>query len=197
MADFVTRPLTPQTWPDLETLFGLPGGSIVRGCWCMFYRRTGAGPPLPAGQTAGQANKQELCDLMTGGTSPGLDPIYYGSQFLHRTHDGGVTWQTLSPDLTAHPEGTQGASGEPITRAATGEEIYSTVYAIRESPLQKGLIWTGSNDGLIFVTRDDGKTWTNVTPSGLPPGGRVQNRQRAARLERGRAGASLLRLGEP
>jgi photosystem II stability/assembly factor-like uncharacterized protein len=101
--------------------------------------------------------------------------IYYGSQFLHRTHDGGVTWQTLSPDLTAHPEGTQGASGEPITRDATGEEIYSTVYAIRESPLQKGLIWTGSNDGLIFVTRDDGKTWTNVTPSGLPPGGRVQN----------------------
>jgi photosystem II stability/assembly factor-like uncharacterized protein len=101
--------------------------------------------------------------------------IYYGSQFLHRTSDGGVTWQKISPDLTAHPEGTQGASGEPITRDATGEEIYSTLYAIRESTIQKGLIWTGSNDGLIFVTRDDGKTWTNVTPAGLQPGGRVQN----------------------
>ncbi len=100
---------------------------------------------------------------------------YYGSQYLHRTRDGGVTWETISPDLTAHPAGTQGASGEPITRDATGEEIYSVIYAIRESPLEKGLIWTGSNDGLIYVTRDDGKNWTNVTPKGLPPGGRVQN----------------------
>jgi photosystem II stability/assembly factor-like uncharacterized protein len=101
--------------------------------------------------------------------------VYYGSQHLHRSSDGGAIWQTISPDLTAHPEGTQGASGEPITRDATGEEVYSTLYAIRESTLQKGLIWTGSNDGLVFVTRDDGKTWTNVTPAGLPPGGRVQN----------------------
>jgi photosystem II stability/assembly factor-like uncharacterized protein len=100
---------------------------------------------------------------------------YYGSQYLHRTKDGGVTWERISPDLTAHPPGTQGASGEPITRDATGEEIYSVIYSIRESPIEKGLIWTGSNDGLIYVTRDDGKTWTNVTPKGLPPGGRVQN----------------------
>jgi photosystem II stability/assembly factor-like uncharacterized protein len=100
---------------------------------------------------------------------------YYGSQYLHRTKDGGVTWERISPDLTAHPPGTQGASGEPITRDATGEEIYSTLYSIRESPAAKGVIWTGSNDGLIFVTRDDGKTWTNVTPKGLEPGGRVQN----------------------
>jgi photosystem II stability/assembly factor-like uncharacterized protein len=100
---------------------------------------------------------------------------YYGSQYLHRTTDEGVTWERISPDLTAHPPGTQGASGEPITRDATGEEIYRVLYSIRESPVQKGLIWTGSNDGLIYVTRDDGKSWTNVTPKGLPPGGRVQN----------------------
>jgi len=100
---------------------------------------------------------------------------YYGSQFLHRTRDGGVTWEKISPDLTAHPEGTQGASGEPITRDATGEEIYSTLYAIKESAAAKGIIWTGSNDGLVFVTKDDGKSWTNVTPKDLPPGGRVQN----------------------
>lgn len=101
--------------------------------------------------------------------------VYYGSQYLHRTRDGGVTWARISPDLTAHPPGTQGASGEPITRDATGEEVYSTLYSIRESPLEKGLIWTGSNDGLVWVTRDGGKTWTNVTPKDLPPGGRVQN----------------------
>jgi photosystem II stability/assembly factor-like uncharacterized protein len=101
--------------------------------------------------------------------------IYYGSQYLHRTRDGGVTWQRISPDLTAHPPEGQGASGEPITRDATGEEVYSTLYSIRESPVQKGVIWTGSNDGLVYVTRDDAKTWTNVTPKGLEPGGRVQN----------------------
>jgi photosystem II stability/assembly factor-like uncharacterized protein len=101
--------------------------------------------------------------------------VYYGSQYIHRTRDGGVTWETISPDLTAHPEGTQGASGEPITRDATGEEVYSTVYAIRESTVQRGIIWSGSNDGPVYVTRDDGKTWTNVTPPDLPPGGRVQN----------------------
>ncbi len=101
--------------------------------------------------------------------------IYYGSQFLHRTRDGGVTWTKISPDMTAHPEGTQAASGDPITRDATGEEVYSTLYTIRESTVQKGVIWTGSNDGPVYVTRDDGKTWTNVTPKDMPPGGRIQN----------------------
>ncbi|HJZ97359.1 MAG TPA: hypothetical protein VKE70_12695 [Candidatus Solibacter sp.] len=101
--------------------------------------------------------------------------VYYGSQHVHRTRDGGVNWEKISPDLTARPEGTQGPSGEPITRDATGEEIYSTLYSIRESPLQKGVIWAGSNDGLIHVSRDDGKTWANVTPTGLPSGARVQN----------------------
>lgn len=100
---------------------------------------------------------------------------YYCSQYVHRTRDGGLHWERISPDLTAKPEGTQGASGEPITRDATGEEVYSTIYAIRESPVQQGVIWAGSNDGLVHVTRDDGKTWANVTPKGLPPGGRVQN----------------------
>jgi photosystem II stability/assembly factor-like uncharacterized protein len=101
--------------------------------------------------------------------------VYYGSQFVHRTRDGGVTWTKISPDLTAHPPGTQGASGEPITRDATGEEVYSTLYSIRESPVMKGLIWAGSNDGMIHVTRNDGETWSNVTPKELPPGGRIQN----------------------
>jgi photosystem II stability/assembly factor-like uncharacterized protein len=108
-------------------------------------------------------------------TSP-HDPevLYYGSQYLHRTRDKGVTWEKISPDLTAHPSCCQGASGEPITRDVTGEEFYSTLYAIAESPLEKGVIWTGSNDGPFFVTRDNGKTWTNVTPKDLPEGGRVQ-----------------------
>jgi photosystem II stability/assembly factor-like uncharacterized protein len=108
-------------------------------------------------------------------TSP-HDPevLYYGSQYVHRTRDKGVTWEKISPDLTARPECCQGISGEPITRDITGEEFYSTLYAITESPLEKGVIWTGSNDGPFYITRDNGKKWTNITPKDLPPGGRVQ-----------------------
>jgi photosystem II stability/assembly factor-like uncharacterized protein len=110
-------------------------------------------------------------------TSP-HDPsvVYFGSQYLHRTRDEGVTWERISPDLTWNPpERQQRSSGEPITIDATGEEVYSTLYAIRESPLQRGLIWTGSNDGPFFVTRDDGKTWKNISPPAQPRGCRVQN----------------------
>ncbi len=107
-------------------------------------------------------------------TSP-FDPnvLYYGSQYLHRTRDKGVTWEKISPDLTAFPPCCQGPSGEPITRDVTGEEFYSTLYAISESPIEKGVIWTGSNDGPFSVTRDNGATWARVTPKDLPDGGRV------------------------
>lgn len=102
------------------------------------------------------------------------DVVYHASQYLHRTTDGGVTWETISPDLTENDPSKQVISGSPITRDITGEEFYSTIYAVRESALEKGLIWVGANDGPIHVTRDGGKTWKNVTPKDLPPGGRVQ-----------------------
>ncbi len=99
--------------------------------------------------------------------------LYYGSQHVHRTVDRGVTWQKISPDLTAFPKCCQGASGEPITRDVTGEEFFSTLYAITESSLEPGVIWTGANDGPFHVTRDNGKSWTNITPKDLEWGGRV------------------------
>ncbi|HEY2026968.1 MAG TPA: hypothetical protein VGG78_08160, partial [Gemmatimonadaceae bacterium] len=102
--------------------------------------------------------------------------VYYGSQYLHRSRDEGITWERISPDLTANdPRYRATISGTPITIDVTGEEMYATLYAIRESPITPGLIWTGANDGPVYVTRDAGKTWTNVTPKDLPPGGRVQN----------------------
>lgn len=100
--------------------------------------------------------------------------VYYGSQYLHRSHDGGIHWEKISPDLTAHPACCQGGSGEPITRDVTGEEFYSTLYAVSESKLEPGVIWTGSNDGPFYLSRDNGKTWKNITPKDLPEGGRVQ-----------------------
>src|SRR3954452_6627012 len=115
---------------------------------------------------------QRVSPMATSPNDP--DVLYYGSQYLHRTRDKGVTWEKISPDLTAHPDCCQGPSGEPITRDVTGEEFYSTLYAITEASTERGVIWTGSNDGPFFLTRDNGKTWTNVTPKGLEPGGRVQ-----------------------
>ena len=115
---------------------------------------------------------QRVSPMATSPHDP--DVLYYGSQYLHRTRDKGVTWERISPDLTAFPPCCQGASGEPITRDVTGEEFYSTLYAIAESPLEKGVIWTGSNDGPFHVTRDNGKSWVNVTPPDLESGGRVQ-----------------------
>ncbi|MEZ4699496.1 MAG: glycosyl hydrolase [Rhodothermales bacterium] len=100
--------------------------------------------------------------------------IYTGSQFVHRTANEGVNWEVISPDLTAAEPDKQGYSGGPITRDITGEEIYSTLYQIRESPVRAGVIWTGSNDGLVYVSQDNGATWTNVTPDSLAPGGRIQ-----------------------
>jgi hypothetical protein len=101
------------------------------------------------------------------------DIVYYGSQKLHRTRDKGVTWETMSGDLTWNPPHAQGGSGGPITRDVTGEEFYSTLYAITESPHEPGVIWVGANDGPFHITRDNGKTWTNITPKDLELGGRV------------------------
>ncbi len=103
------------------------------------------------------------------------DLIYHGSHVLHRTADGGRTWDIISGDLTLNEPGVQqDISGEPITRDITGEEVYSTIFAIEESPIEPGVIWVGANDGPVHVTRDAGRTWHKVTPN-MPPGGRVSN----------------------
>ena len=103
------------------------------------------------------------------------DMIYHASQFLHVTKDDGVTWKTISPDLTAFESDKQVISGSPITRDITGEEFYSTIYSVRESPLKEGLIWVGANDGPVHVTYDGGKNWKDVTPNKNIKGGRVDS----------------------
>lgn len=96
--------------------------------------------------------------------------LYAGSNYLHATTDGGQSWKTISPDLTRGIPETIESSGGPITQDNTGAEFYSNIFVISESVLEKGVIWTGSDDGLIHVTRDNGVTWENVTPpSSLSP----------------------------
>ncbi len=102
------------------------------------------------------------------------DVIYHCSQYVHRTMDEGETWEIISPDLTANTQETQLISGGPITRDITGEEFFSTIYAIEESPVSEGVIWVGANDGPIHLSKDGGQTWIDVTPAALPPYGRVQ-----------------------
>jgi photosystem II stability/assembly factor-like uncharacterized protein len=100
--------------------------------------------------------------------------VYQASHVLHRSTDEGVTWTTISGDLTAYEPQYQIIPGNPITRDITGEEVYSSIYAMAESRLERGVLWVGANDGPVHVSRDNGKTWKNVTPKDLGPGGRVQ-----------------------
>ena len=102
--------------------------------------------------------------------------IYVGSQYVHRTRDGGQSWQVISPDLTLNDRSRMGSSGG-LTPDNIGVEYAGVVYAIAESPVEKGLIWVGTNDGLVQLTRDDGKSWTNVTKNipNLPAWGSVRS----------------------
>jgi photosystem II stability/assembly factor-like uncharacterized protein len=102
--------------------------------------------------------------------------VYVGSQYVHRTSDAGQTWTTISPDLTLNDRSMMGDSGG-LTVDNLSVEYAGVVFAIAESPREKGQIWAGTNDGLLQMTRDNGKTWTNVTPhlTGLPPKGTVSS----------------------
>jgi photosystem II stability/assembly factor-like uncharacterized protein len=99
--------------------------------------------------------------------------LYISSQHIWRTTDEGQTWQKISPDLTRADPKTLGHSGGPITGDMNGPEVFATIFAIAPSPVERGTIWAGSDDGLIHVTRDDGKSWANVTPKDLPEFARV------------------------
>jgi len=95
--------------------------------------------------------------------------IYALSNHVHASEDGGKSWTLISPDLTKNEKEKLGPSGGPITKDNTSVEYYCTLFAGAESPYEKDLIWVGSDDGLIHLTRNGGKDWFNVTPSGMPP----------------------------
>ncbi|MDB4887485.1 MAG: glycosyl hydrolase repeat-containing protein [Gemmatimonadetes bacterium] len=96
--------------------------------------------------------------------------IYHGGNVLFRTTDRGRTFTTISPDLTRNDKSTQGLGGTPITNEGAGGEVYGAIVSIAESPHDAKVLYAGTDDGLVQVTRDGGATWTNVTPAGLPVG---------------------------
>lgn len=117
-----------------------------------------------------------------------LDPnvLYVSSNRLWRTTDGGNSWEVLSPDLTRHDPATLGHSGGPITGDMNGPEVYATIFTVAPGKVDADVIWTGSDDGLVHVTRDGGATWDNVTPPDMPDFGRVSLIDASA-FEAGRA----------
>ena len=94
--------------------------------------------------------------------------LYHAGERIFKTTDQGTTWEAISPDLTRNDKAKQQPAGGDITIDDTGTEYYDTVFAVAESPITKGLIWAGTDDGLMHLTRDGGKNWENITPKDLP-----------------------------
>lgn len=155
---------------DPDIMYGANyGGSLDR-----LNRRTGKSDALdpwplnPMGHDAKDSKYRFQWTYPIVHSPHNANTIYVGSNVVFRSLNGGDTWTPISPDLTRNDPRTLGASGGPITKDQTSVEYYGTVFTIAESKITKGLIWTGSDDGLLYVTRDNGVTWKNVTPKGLP-----------------------------
>jgi len=159
--------------PDI-VFAGSYGGLLTRkDIKTGFERDVNPWPNNPMGHDAADAKYrfQWTYPIVISPHNPGR--MYVGSSVIFQTDDEGQTFKPISPDLTRHDPRTLGASGGPITKDQTSVEYYATVFTIAESPRTAGVIWAGSDDGLVHITRDGGKTWKNVTPAGLPEWARI------------------------
>jgi photosystem II stability/assembly factor-like uncharacterized protein len=131
-------------------------------------REISAWPLNPMGHGAAELvhRFQWTAPIAMSPTDP--DVVYHGAEVLFKSTNGGGSWDAISPDLTRNDKSKQQSAGGPITQDNTSVEYYDTIFAIAESPLDKNLVWVGTDDGLVQVTRDGGKNWSNVTPRDLP-----------------------------
>ncbi len=101
--------------------------------------------------------------------------LYHASQYLHRSTDEGHSWELISPDLSHADDATLGFAGEPITRDNTGVEVYATIFVFEESQQTAGLLWAGTDDGRMHISRDNGESWNEITPTDMPGGGQINS----------------------
>ncbi|HEY4320882.1 MAG TPA: YCF48-related protein [Gemmatimonadales bacterium] len=157
-------------------------GGNYSGVLSMQNKRTGQRQSLdpwplnPMGHDAADSKYrfQWTFPIMNSPNDPKV--LYVGSNVLFKSNDLGQSWKIISPDLTRHDPATLGASGGPLTKDQTSVEYYATIFAVAESPVTPGLVWTGSDDGLIYVSRNANAikpVWTNVTPKDLPKWTRI------------------------
>ncbi|MCB1051580.1 MAG: glycosyl hydrolase [Acidobacteria bacterium] len=148
---------------------GSYGGYLTR-----LDHRTGAErlidvwPRNPMGHAAGDLRYRFQWNFPIFFSPHNPKALYVAANQLFRTTDEGQTWETVSPDLTRNDPLTLGSSGGPITQDNTSVEYYGTIFAAMESPTEPGVLWTGSDDGLVHVSRDNGANWSQVTPKDLP-----------------------------
>ena len=118
--------------------------------------------------------------------------LYHASQVVHRSTNDGQSWETISPDLSRNDKSKEDFSGAPISYENTGVEVYSNILTFEESPVKQGVLWAGSDDGLVHVSRDNGKSWVDVTPKAMPEWGSV-NIVEPSPHEPGRAFVAVLK----
>jgi len=157
-------------------------GGNYSGVLDMRNKRTGQGmrldpwPLNPMGHDAQDSKYrfQWTFPIMNSPNDPKV--LWVGSNVLFRSNNLGQSWSVVSPDLTRHDPATLGASGGPLTKDQTSVEYYATIFAVQESPVTPGLVWTGSDDGLVYLSRNANlpkPIWTNVTPKDLPKWTRI------------------------
>ena len=155
---------------DPEVVFGGNYGGMLerRDHRLRLSRRVDVWPdnPLGAGASSTRYRFQWNFPIVFSPHDPNL--LYAAGNVLFSSRDEGHTWQSISPDLTRNDPDKQVSSGGPITQDNTSVEYYCTIFSFAESRVQKGLLWCGSDDGLVHVSRDGGGAWANVTPKGLP-----------------------------
>jgi photosystem II stability/assembly factor-like uncharacterized protein len=125
-------------------------------------------PDNPMGWAAGDIKHRFQWNMPIVFSPNDPNKLYAASQFLMESTNGGSSWKTISPDLTRNDKSKLGPSGGPLTKDNTSVEYYCTIFAVDESPLEPGVLWAGSDDGLVHVSRDGGAHWENVTPKGMP-----------------------------
>ena len=140
-----------------------------------FERDVNPWPDNPMGHDAADAKYRFQWTFPIELSPHDPNTIYVGSNVLFRTTNEGQRYEPISGDLTRHDPRTLGASGGPITKDQTSVEYYGTIFAVAESPVQQGVIWTGSDDGVIHLSRDAGKSWTNVTPPSVGEWARISS----------------------